>query len=116
MNELIACCGIDCSQCEARIATLNNDNKLRSRVAHKWSKCYCTRISPDQVNCMGCRVTGADMPFCNPMCDIRRCASRKHFSSCADCPVMETCSTLARITYCNPDALKNLLAAMQEAK
>ena len=26
VNELIGCCGLDCEKCDARIATLKNDN------------------------------------------------------------------------------------------
>ena len=33
MNEFIAYCGLDCEKCEARIATVNNDNELRKKVA-----------------------------------------------------------------------------------
>ena len=29
MNDLIGCCGLDCEKCDARIATLTNDNALR---------------------------------------------------------------------------------------
>ena len=26
MNELVACCGLDCGHCEARLASINNDD------------------------------------------------------------------------------------------
>ena len=29
MNQLIACCGLDCEKCDARIATITNDSALR---------------------------------------------------------------------------------------
>lgn len=32
MNELIGYCGLDCGQCDARIATVNNDDELRART------------------------------------------------------------------------------------
>ena len=32
MNEYIAYCGLDCEVCEARLATINNDNELRIKV------------------------------------------------------------------------------------
>ena len=38
MNRYIAYCGLDCEKCEARIATINNDNNLRKEVAKKWSE------------------------------------------------------------------------------
>lgn len=31
VNELIGCCGLDCEKCDARIATLTNDNTLREK-------------------------------------------------------------------------------------
>ena len=32
-NKLITYCGIKCETCEARIATVNNDNELKEKVA-----------------------------------------------------------------------------------
>ena len=31
MNRFIACCGLDCEKCDARIATITNDNALREK-------------------------------------------------------------------------------------
>lgn len=36
MNEFIAYCGLDCEKCEARIATMNNDDALLVR-RRRWS-------------------------------------------------------------------------------
>ena len=33
MNDYIAYCGLDCETCEARLATVNNDNELRIKVS-----------------------------------------------------------------------------------
>ena len=38
MNQYIACCGLNCETCEARIATVNNDDTLREKVAALWSE------------------------------------------------------------------------------
>jgi len=38
MEKIISCCGLDCAACEARIATLANDDKLRAETAEKWMK------------------------------------------------------------------------------
>ncbi len=32
MKDFIAYCGLDCESCEARLATVNNDNELRLHV------------------------------------------------------------------------------------
>ena len=33
MKNFIAYCGLDCEKCEAMLATINNDNELRKKVA-----------------------------------------------------------------------------------
>lgn len=33
MKDLIACCGLDCENCDARKATVNNDDALRKKTA-----------------------------------------------------------------------------------
>ena len=38
MNDYIAYCGLDCEGCDARIATANNDDALREKVAKLWSE------------------------------------------------------------------------------
>ena len=53
MKELIACCGLDCEQCDARIATLNDDNDLREKTAQLWSKLNDAPITTEMINCMG---------------------------------------------------------------
>lgn len=52
MKQLIACCGLDCENCDARIATINNDDKLREETAQKWSVMNNTsEITPETINC-----------------------------------------------------------------
>ena len=51
MKQLIACCGLDCENCDARIATINNDDKLREETARKWSLMNNTsEITPETIN------------------------------------------------------------------
>lgn len=38
MNSFIAFCGLDCATCEARVATIHNDDALHARVAQQWSE------------------------------------------------------------------------------
>ena len=35
---MIAYCGIDCSKCDAYIATITNDSELKTKTAKDWSK------------------------------------------------------------------------------
>lgn len=40
MKNLIACCGLNCEECEARIATVNDDDALREVVVKKCREEY----------------------------------------------------------------------------
>lgn len=109
MNNLIAFCGLNCETCEARIATINNDNQLRCQVADKWSKMNNTdQITPETINCEGCRTGGVKFYYCSHLCPIRQCASQKGFSTCADCNKASTCQILSPIVSTNNDAKNNL--------
>lgn len=57
-NQLIGCCGLDCEKCDARIATLTNDNALRKKTAALWTKLNGVTILPEMINCTGCRIEG----------------------------------------------------------
>ena len=108
MNKLIACCGLDCEKCDARIATITNDNALRQKTAALWAKLNGVTITPEMMNCTGCRVEGAKTPFCDSLCLIHNCVRGKGLETCADCAQMDDCQTLGRITANNPFALENL--------
>ena len=73
MKDLIAYCGLDCEKCEARIATINNDDLLREKVAKLWSKLNGIEITKEMINWEGCRVNGVKTPFCDSLCEIRKC-------------------------------------------
>ena len=108
MNELIACCGLDCEKCDARTATITNDDALREKTARSWSEMNQVPITKDMINCMGCRVQGVKTPFCESMCEIRNCALEKGFQTCGSCPEMKTCKIVEMVIGNNPDAMKNL--------
>src|SRR5574344_2246921 len=108
MKELTACCGLDCEKCDARIATVNDDNVLREKTAKLWSEMNHAPITPEMINCTGCRTDGVKTPFCGSMCAIRKCMQQKKFATCGDCSEVNRCQTLAMVTGSNADALANL--------
>ena len=71
MIKYIAYCGLDCETCEARLATANNDEALRREVAKKWSELNGVQITPEMINCNGCRIDGVKSPYCSSLCPIR---------------------------------------------
>ena len=108
MKELLAICGLDCETCQARIATITNDNALREKVAKSWSEMNGVEITPDMINCTGCRVDGVKTPYCESLCPVRQCALKKQHSTCGSCAALDTCEKIAPILGYSPDARKAL--------
>ena len=108
MKKYIAYCGLDCESCEARLATVNNDATLRQKVAKEWSELNGVEITPEMINCVGCRMRGAKTPYCESLCPIRQCALRRNMETCGSCNEMETCEKLGAIIRNNADAFHNL--------
>lgn len=113
MKEFIAFCGLDCETCEARIATTTNDNELRVKVAKEWSKLNGVEITPEMINCVGCRLNGKKTPFCESICQIRQCGLAKGYKTCGDFADMEKCKKLRMIIKNNPGAFQNLRTGNQ---
>ena len=97
MKKLIAYCGLDCEKCEARKATLNDDWALREKVAKSWSEMNGVEITPEMINCEGCRAD-----------EIRQCALKKNCETCGNCAEMEKCLTVGMVISNNAEAAENL--------
>lgn len=108
MNRHIAYCGLDCEKCEARIATINNDNNLRKEVAKKWSELNKVEITPEMINCVGCRIDGIKTYFCESLCQIRQCAMSKKIETCGSCEDIKNCDKIKMIINNNNETLNNL--------
>jgi hypothetical protein len=109
MEKLISCCGLNCATCDARIATIENDDELRKITAEKWrAQFQASDLTPKMINCTGCREEGVKLGHWS-MCQIRVCASSKGFNTCGDCPDMETCGLISPIHSFSPEAKTNLL-------
>jgi Protein of unknown function (DUF3795) len=108
MEKLIAICGLNCATCEARIATINNDDELRKATAEKWRTAYnAPDITYEMINCTGCREDGAKIGHWE-MCQIRKCATSQGFKTCGDCKELESCELVAPIHKFAPEAKNNL--------
>ena len=108
MRQLIAYCGLDCEKCEARIATLNNDDVLRAKVAKHWSELNGIEITPEMINCVGCRIEGVKTPYCDALCPIRQCALGREVETCGGCAEVQTCEKAGMILGNNEEARRNL--------
>ena len=92
-NQLIGCCGLNCEACDARIATITNDNTLREKTAALWTRLNGVTITPDMITCTG---------------PVHTCVREKKLDTCADCGQMDGCPTLGRIAANSPFVLENL--------
>jgi len=119
-KNLIAYCGIDCSQCFSYKMTVSEVAKALRRelrvakLKNFWQeipflgKYESFKKSLDglaMLRCKnGCRGGGG-----NPWCKIRKCCQKKDFWSCGKCELMENCDKLAAISkgYKNEN-IKNL--------
>ncbi len=123
MKQLIACCGLDCETCDARIATINNDDALRETTARLWAEMNnapdettarlwaemnnAPDITAETINCMGCRTDGVKFGYCS-MCEMRSCAAGRGLATCGECAELDTCPKIAPILEHSPDARRNL--------
>jgi hypothetical protein len=85
MENMIAYCGINCSECPGFLATQNDDNAKRKETAEMWSKQFKSDIKPEDINCDGCLAdTGRIIGYGN-VCEIRKCGQEKGVENCAYC-------------------------------
>ena len=108
MDKMIAYCGLDCSKCDAYLATIHDDWNLRKKTAELWSKLNNITISPDEINCEGCRNDGVKTYFCDKLCQIRRCAIENKMNTCGECAKLLKCDKVSMVVGNNQEALKNL--------
>ena len=84
-DKMIAYCGLDCAKCGAFIATAQDDDAMRAKVADEWSKAYGVQIPPETINCTGCLSDGVKFNYCENVCEIRKCGDGRKVGTCADC-------------------------------
>ena len=86
----IAYCGLNCSSCDAFIATKNNNDKLREKTAKEWTERYGKgkrnrpSVKSEDINCRGCLSDGPIYLYCR-QCKIRQCGLEKGIKNCKEC-------------------------------
>jgi len=85
MKEIVAYCGLVCTECPTYKATQENDNKARAKIIEEWSKQFQHNFKIEDINCNGCLAVGeVQVDYCS-VCDIRKCGSARKVLSCAYC-------------------------------
>jgi len=113
MEKMIAFCGIVCTECPAFLATKNDDDNERKKIAEMWSEQYNSDIKPEDINCEGCLSDGEKVfNYCR-VCEIRKCGQEKSVQNCAYC-VEYVCEKLDKFFNIAPDCKTTLDAIKKE--
>ena len=107
----IAYCGLDCRQCPVYIATRDNDDDARQRVAAEWTPIAMQHwasepLKVSDMNCGGCK--SGDVFAGVPTCPMRKCCSGKGLEHCGQCDGLDGCGMITGFLQENPEALPNL--------
>lgn len=109
-TEMIAYCGLNCTQCPSLIATAANDIESLKATAKKareeWGVADATW---ETVKCTGCKGEGVRIAYC-AACEVRACAEEKGVVTCAHCNEYDTCEILNNFIANIPEAKTNLEA------
>ena len=89
-----AYCGLNCDACGAYLATVNDDDAARQRVAEEWRRAFGHAVTAADINCDGCASGSKRLySFCSD-CRIFACAVEHKVPNCAHCAEY-VCPTLA---------------------
>jgi hypothetical protein len=103
MQEIIAYCGLVCSNCPTFIATQNDDDSVREKTAALLSDKYGLNFKPEEINCDGCLSKGKRLiGYCNT-CEVRKCTITKSAKNCSICD-NQPCEKLRKFHEFSPEA------------
>ena len=107
MDDMMAYCGLVCSECPAYKGTQAGDRDLLERTARMWSEAFGHEIPPDSILCDGCKTEGGRKAgFCS-ICKVRACNVERGSVNCATCPDY-VCPTLEDFLKMVPEARQAL--------
>jgi len=106
MEEMVAYCGIVCTECPAYIATQNDDAEELKRVSEMWSN-EEWQLKPEAIICDGCLPGHTRYALFCPDCETRSCAIARAVANCAHCDGY-ACEKLARTFEMVPEAKAKL--------
>jgi hypothetical protein len=111
----LACCGLDCGECEVLQATLKGDREAKARLAASKPWADAARkwwgresLSAEDMTCYGCQSERQPLFLSCRACPIRKCCKGRGLANCGHCAEWQTCGKLARHFRDNPRARKNL--------
>ncbi|NSW52822.1 MAG: DUF3795 domain-containing protein [Anaerolineae bacterium] len=114
MEQMIAYCGLVCTDCPSLLATQANDIEALKKVAQMamtdWGM---QNVTWEMVRCTGCKGDGVRIGYCAE-CKVRACASEKGVDTCGHCAKFESCETIQGFIANIPEA-KELLTQIHQS-
>ncbi|MBN2280997.1 MAG: DUF3795 domain-containing protein [Candidatus Marinimicrobia bacterium] len=110
---MLAPCGLLCNQCEAYLATQNNDEKELKVIAEKWSNFFHAPIEAEHLLCDGCISGGRKAHYCQNLCEIKKCVDAKQLQHCGYCEAF-ACHLLEALFQNEPRARERLTERNQK--
>lgn len=107
MTEMIAYCGLTCSECPALLATIADDDAKREETAAMWSQEFGAEIMAEDINCEGCLSRGNVLFNHCYDCRIRTCGMDRDVENCASCADF-ACDKLSEFFAMVPEAQARL--------
>jgi hypothetical protein len=85
-------CGINCNKCKLYIATITNDDEMKTEAANEWSILYKRDFRKEEMVCKGCK---SDTLFvlCS-QCGITPCCIGRGIDNCEDCDIFHRCERI----------------------
>jgi hypothetical protein len=112
-ENIIAYCGIECTDCSAYKATQSGSQQALEEVAKEWQQAYnIPLVSVEMVTCDGCLKGERKGAHCFE-CEIRACGITVGVANCAHCPDY-ACSKLESFFNFVPDARQRLDTIREE--
>ena len=83
LDHDIAYCGLKCSECPVRIATMEGDEEKRAQLAKDYS-CEACVLTLEDIDCHGCKSDHVSQKMCGA-CEIKACAVERGVANCGHC-------------------------------
>ena len=87
MSQLIAYCGLACSECPTFLASRADDDAARARTAAVYAEKFGFDLRPEEIDCDGCKSEGGTlMAYCGA-CAIRECCRSRASTTVRSVPM-----------------------------
>ncbi len=77
--ELVPPCGLYCGVCAIRIATVDDNDKFREKLAPIYG------VKPEDLHCEGCRAPVDKVWMYCQACPIKACTGDRGYEGCSEC-------------------------------